>query len=413
FPDTPVIAVTVAIRSTVADWEQFLVDLAPSITKRTLIVQSTDFSHYLPLAEAIRRDQEVLNLLSAGDIEGIARLDQPKHIDSRGGQYIQMRLQAEHFRTRPVVIANANLEDYTGRTETETTSYIVQIFPAPEDAATVDDAGYVDGEIICFAGDTFFGRYMAPLLSQEEVRAELLRTAASILKGCPLIVNLEGVMVPEIPTGLGPVTLAMPQELTLSWIDALNIRAVGLANNHSGDLGPAARSDMIRALRGAGVEVVEAGQTVDLGPLRLVGLSDLSNTERPATERITDDDLDLIMRSDARPPLAAFVHWGREFEVLPGARELHLANSLRRAAVSLIVGAHPHVAGEGIAALAGGEAQLVYSLGNLLFDQPGEQSSGAVLEVRFFPQGTFFTRLLPIPNLYDTALAARPAVDLN
>ncbi|MCP4308567.1 MAG: AmmeMemoRadiSam system protein B, partial [bacterium] len=47
FPDTPVIAVTVAIRSTVADWEQFLVDLAPSITKRTLIVQSTDFSHYL------------------------------------------------------------------------------------------------------------------------------------------------------------------------------------------------------------------------------------------------------------------------------------------------------------------------------------------------------------------------------
>ena len=44
---------------------------------------------------------------------------------------------------------------------------------------------------------------------------------------------------------------------------------------------------------------------------------------------------------------------------------------------------------------------------SVLFDQPGSQSSGAVLEVRFFPQGTFFVRLIPIPNFYEQALRMR------
>ena len=75
--------------------------------------------------------------------------------------------------------------------------------------------------------------------------------------------------------------------------------------------------------------------------------------------------------------------------------------------MSLIVGAHPHVASDRLAALAGGETLLAYSLGNFLFDQPGSRVSGAILEVRFFPQGTFFARLVPIPNLYDRALGLR------
>ena len=72
--------------------------------------------------------------------------------------------------------------------------------------------------------------------------------------------------------------------------------------------------------------------------------------------------------------------------------------------MSLIVGAHPHVAGKGLEALAGGTSLLAYSLGNFLFDQPGSRASGAVLELRFFPQGTFFARQVAIPNFYERAL---------
>ena len=38
------------------------------------------------------------------------------------------------------------------------------------------------------------------------------------------------------------------------------------------------------------------------------------------------------MRSDAAPPLAAFMHWGTEYAGIPDEREDHLIDGLRRAA---------------------------------------------------------------------------------
>jgi hypothetical protein len=40
-------------------------------------------------------------------------------------------------------------------------------------------------------------------------------------------------------------------------------------------------------------------------------------------------------------------------------------------------------------------------LGNFIFDQSGPNISGAVLEVLFFPQGTYFLRWLPVGNLFE------------
>jgi poly-gamma-glutamate capsule biosynthesis protein CapA/YwtB (metallophosphatase superfamily) len=73
--------------------------------------------------------------------------------------------------------------------------------------------------------------------------------------------------------------------------------------------------------------------------------------------------------------------------------------------VSAVIGAHSHQAATRIEAVQGGEYQIAFSLGNLLFDQKGERVSGALLEVRLFKQGTFATRLIPMPNLFDRAAA--------
>jgi poly-gamma-glutamate synthesis protein (capsule biosynthesis protein) len=112
FPDTPIVPIAVTIGSNRDEWDALIAALDPLVTERTLILQSTDFSHYLPLAPAILRDQETLNVIAAGDIDAVAKLHQPQHLDSRGGQYIQMRLQAKHFGAAPVVIANSNMQFY-------------------------------------------------------------------------------------------------------------------------------------------------------------------------------------------------------------------------------------------------------------------------------------------------------------
>lgn len=403
FPDAPIVPVAVAIGSDRNEWEGLIAALLPLVTPRTLILQSTDFSHYLPLPEAILRDQETLNVIAAGDLDALARLRQPQHLDSRGSQYVQARLQADRFGATPVVIANANMEHYLGRPVAETTSYIVQAWVSPP--SRVDFAGYVDGERLCFAGDTFFGRHLAPVLSRPAIHDRLAAEIATLLDGCPLVLNLEGVMLPELPTGLSPLQLAMPEDLTLDWLKRLGVVAVSLANNHSTDLGAGPRAAMKARLAASGIAVLDGPATVDLGPIRALALTDLDNAAGAGL--LGEEALGAVTRSDAAPPVAAFMHWGMEYGRIPDEREDQLADRLRQAAVSLIVGAHPHVASDRLVALAGGEALLAYSLGNFLFDQPADRSSGAVLEVRFFPQGTFFARLIPIPNLYDRALGMR------
>ena len=76
---------------------------------------------------------------------------------------------------------------------------------------------------------------------------------------------------------------------------------------------------------------------------------------------------------------------------------------MRLRSVGLVVGAHPHVTDGRLVAQAGGDMLVMHSLGNFLFDQTAERASGALLEVRVFAQGTFFARVIPLPNLFDLA----------
>ena len=52
-------------------------------------------------------------------------------------------------------------------------------------------------------------------------------------------------------------------------------------------------------------------------------------------------------------------------------------------------------------ALGGGDVAEFYSLGNFLFDQSATRSSGAMVEMRIFEQGTIFMRTIPLPNFFD------------
>jgi poly-gamma-glutamate synthesis protein (capsule biosynthesis protein) len=113
------------------------------------------------------------------------------------------------------------------------------------------------------------------------------------------------------------------------------------------------------------------------------------------------DKLDFACALAAAPPLVAFVHWGREYTTEATEEERKIADSLARCGVSLVIGAHSHQASAGIEAIRGGAAQMVYSLGNFLFDHSAPRGTGALLELRVFHQGTVAARLIPIPNLFD------------
>ena len=403
FPGARIVAVALHRDSRPIQWDSLAQTLAPLLTADTLLLQSTDFSHYLTWPQARQCDQETLRVLSAGDPDGVTALTQPQHLDSRGAQYLQLRLQKQVHQARCAVVASRNSQEYTAQPLKSTTSYLVQVY-SPENLP-------ISGvQRFFFAGDTFFGRYLAAKLARRPWRDRLVNRVRQLTGGAPLIVNLEGAIMAECPATPGPFKLCMAARLSLDILKDLNVVAVSLANNHSHDFGELPYRTMQHLLADAGLIGLENGTVKDLGPFRLAALTDLDNRTEPVRALLRDADLHRLDGLKPDKPRFAFLHWGEEFRAVPGPREQALAARLAARGIELVIGSHPHRAGP----LTGNRKQcLAFSLGNFIFDQSRPEVSGALLEVMFYPQGTYFLRLHPLGNLYREIADLKPGAALT
>jgi len=399
FPEAEIVPVAMSVKAHRGDWDRLAEALKAIVDDDTLIVESTDFSHYLPQHDARRFDQQTLNILAAGSLDGIAALRQPDHADSVGALYIQTKLQRTLFGAGPLVIANENSQAHTSDYVERTTSYVVALFgafgPGFNNPARAKD------KIFYFAGDVNFGRAMRKILVRDGVTERIVDNVLALTRSRPLIVNLEGVVLPNVPEAIDDMTLAMPEGLAVDMLKKLHVAAVGLANNHAFDLGPSGYAETLHALDAAGIAHFGQGETLALADLDLVGLTDIDTNGSKNTNLLTPTLLDRLLHENAERPVIAFVHWGREYKTEPSAREDMLADQMRLRGVSAIIGGHPHVSSEALLSLGGGDVAEVYSLGNFLFDQSAERSSGSMLELRVFDQGTIFARLIPLPNYFE------------
>lgn len=397
FPGTPVLPLAIDVRSTPADWEKLAKRIEPFVTPRTLIVQSTDFSHYLPQPVAAVRDQETLLVLSAGDEAGIRELNQPDHLDSKAAQWIQMTLQRRVFGCRiPVIVDNRNAIRYGGRiSEPKTTSYITQLY-SPD----VVPAAALPGEAWFFGGDTHFGRHVAEAFADPERARRFREAILQVTKGRPLVLNLEGVILDAEPSGYEhPMRIGMGANLALRELRELHVAAVSIANNHSLDYGAEARVHMIDLLRAQGIGVADEGKPLDLGRFRLGAATDVANRPVPGKNLLTEKSFDpWRLEGGSAKPLFAFLHCGAEYADVPGARERQLATWAEEAGAGLILGAHPHRPSPDWERAS--RSLRFFSLGNLIFDQLDSANGGGLVEVRFFEQGTWAAWWHPLGNLY-------------
>lgn len=165
--------------------------------------------------------------------------------------------------------------------------------------------------------------------------------------------------------------------------------AVSLANNHSGDFGPAGLVEQLRILSDTGIASFGAGRTLAearqplvlerhgfkvalLGSNGFRALTTAATEERagsaPLEEaQVLDDIRAARARADAVVP---FVHWGPENTPQPRPAQVRLARKMVDAGAAAVIGAHPHVT-QTVEMVHG--APIVYSLGNFAFDYfPGD-----------------------------------------
>ncbi len=182
---------------------------------------------------------------------------------------------------------------------------------------------------------------------------------------------------------------------------------VSLANNHSGDFGPVAFSEMIDRLDQQGIGHFGGGKNlaqahtpliVERKGLRIAFLgyneffprSFEADHDTPGIAWSEDEQVRLDItkaRSQHRADLVIPVmHWGQEHEPLANSRQRQLARLMIDAGADAVVGGHPHVTQDTETYKS---KPIIYSLGNFLFDSftDEESNTGWLLHMELTRKG--------------------------
>lgn len=264
---------------------------------------------------------------------------------------------------------------------------------------------------VILVGDVMLGRNLA-------VDRTVFDAVSAWLRPADLAVaNLECVVAPGPPQTASagakgesdplrapPAAVAMLREAGLD--------VLGLANNHTLDLGPQGLSETLRHLEGHGLVAIGVGSDPlaaldplirDFGAVRLalVGINAISDSanHQPGSTVRAEWDPDLAQRAVRRASLEAeavivSIHWGYEYERSVDPAQERAARLLLEAGADLVVGHHPHV----VQRLDMEDGRCVaYSLGNFVFDQGQRETQyGLALRAFFDAHGLRALQGLPV-----------------
>jgi len=162
--------------------------------------------------------------------------------------------------------------------------------------------------------------------------------------------------------------------------------AVSLANNHSGDYGPAAFSTMLDLLDEAGIQYFGGGKdirsahepvifTVKGKRIAILGYnlffprSFEALDDRPGVAWAEDDyvrsGIQRARQVHKADIVITYPHWGWEDEKIASANQVALARLMIDSGADAVIGGHPHIT-QNIEVYKG--KTIFYSLGNFVFD---------------------------------------------
>jgi poly-gamma-glutamate capsule biosynthesis protein CapA/YwtB (metallophosphatase superfamily) len=252
---------------------------------------------------------------------------------------------------------------------------------------------------LLFVGDVMLGREVAPIAAGDpdglffEVRAKVRAAALAMA-------NLESPLTGRPHVSGNPYELEADPE-TADLLAAAGFDLISLANNHTGDAGPAGILDTIATVEATGMEVVGAGSDlsaavrpvlVDHGSMQVAVLAldatgaGLAAATGPGVAPWDPESARLAVEDAKRRAdfVVVSVHGGVEYLPESDPRMTDIGDALVAWGVDVVWGHGAHVV-QPITTVAGSNGPMsivATSLGNFLFDQRGELTGrGGVLEV--------------------------------
>lgn len=224
--------------------------------------------------------------------------------------------------------------------------------------------------------------FTGDILLSREVRREIELTGrfpwngfADLFKNANWIAgNLEGAVGTAkqcIPTESNSPCFDVPASM-IPLLSKAGFRAMGMANNHSSDLGSAGRTATRSAVRNAGMEALSFEDSPLFTTIgrRTVAIVAVSNVPGRDGARIEIPSTALRQKLRLARSLAelvvVYIHWGSELLDWPNTGQRDAAEWLVQNGADLIVGHHPHVV-QAPQCVRG--RPVFFSLGNHVFDQ--------------------------------------------
>jgi hypothetical protein len=365
-------------------------------------VASVDFSHSFQVDVASLHDVVTLRSLYQLDDEGLFNRAE---VDSPGSLLALSYWANKHDTKRFDLFSHTNSGELNKTSVGEMTTHIIGGYRVGE---MVTELG--DSLTMMFGGDVMFAREVAEHYKDDPAEALTKSLSDRTFWGADLsVVNLEGVFASQDGFEKGWNTYPPIFRFDPVYIKAFQsakIDVAGLSNNHNQDGKPGEYDETVRVLNENDVLALETAPKSNTPIIRVVGNTKVSLFGYSLFEK-SDDLAPLIYEyKNNGYRVVIFVHYGNEYDIKPIESQVEVSRRFIDAGASLIVGSHPHVL-QPVDVYKG--VPIVYSLGNLLFDQNHNSAElGALLGAKFGAEGlTLF--LTPIntylePKFVDTKL---------
>ncbi len=345
--------------------EEFLRLLRDVINEDTILMISSDFSHYLSYDEAEQMDEETARVIFSKDLEGIVQLKNPEQSDCPNCLWLLAALADERGFYNPSVVLHTNSATILEEPDvSRTTSHFSMVWYEDSQLDSSDFA--VGGDV------TLTRSNKAPKVSESVMNWWVGKgTRALNLEG-PLATNCKISGNPYIFCNLD-TKWKMIKDLATHWV---------VMNNHMWDRGGIGFEETMRLLKEGG-KVAITDELIEDDLVRYIAFSAVMNPVAQNYSGIASNSEDRVIQELKNNPsdklTIVFVHAGKEYSALSSGYEEKLYERLVDVGADAVVVGHAHVAGD---VYLYKNKPIFRGVGNFMFDQYDKKATSTVKMIR-------------------------------